>query len=138
MIADTAQRILIARGRDAADVAISTTFGRTSLKSFVVTTRQAEQEALSSGETPMTDNCSLSLSETYALKYWRCSPPRTGIASVRPAGRTRSTCKNRSSGASISRFAVAVSRFGFAVGTAAQLARDALLDQSRTVSAPYG
>jgi hypothetical protein len=53
VIADTAQRILIARGRDAADVAISTTFGRTSLKSFVVTTRQAEQEALSSGETPM-------------------------------------------------------------------------------------
>jgi hypothetical protein len=27
---------------------------------------------------------SLSLSETYALKYWWCSPPRTGIASVRP------------------------------------------------------
>src|SRR5215813_4522014 len=26
-----------------------------------------------------------SLSETYALKYWWCSPPRTGIASVRPA-----------------------------------------------------
>ncbi len=26
----------------------------------------------------------LSLSETYALKYWWCSPPRTGIASVRP------------------------------------------------------
>jgi hypothetical protein len=46
-------RILIARGRDAADVAISTTFGRTFLKSFVVTTRQVEQEALSSGETPM-------------------------------------------------------------------------------------
>jgi hypothetical protein len=31
--------------------------------------------------------------------------------------RTRSTCKDHSSGASISRFAVAVSRFGFAVGT---------------------
>jgi hypothetical protein len=30
---------------------------------------------------------------------------------------TRSTCKDRSSGASISRFAVAVSRFRFAVGT---------------------
>jgi transposase len=27
---------------------------------------------------------SLSLSETYALKYWWCSPPRTGIASGRP------------------------------------------------------
>jgi len=26
----------------------------------------------------------LSISETYALKYWWCSPPRTGIASVRP------------------------------------------------------
>src|SRR6266446_7141993 len=26
----------------------------------------------------------LSLSETYALKYWWCSPPRTGTASVRP------------------------------------------------------
>src|SRR5262249_14361826 len=26
----------------------------------------------------------LSLSETYALKYWWCSPPRTGIASGRP------------------------------------------------------
>ena len=26
----------------------------------------------------------LSLSETYALKYWWCSPPRTGIASVQP------------------------------------------------------
>jgi len=46
-------RILIARGRDAADVAISTTFGQTSLKSFVVTTREVEQDALSSGEAPM-------------------------------------------------------------------------------------
>jgi hypothetical protein len=36
--------ILIARGRDAADVAISTTFGQTSLKSFVVTTGEVEQE----------------------------------------------------------------------------------------------
>jgi len=26
----------------------------------------------------------LSLSETYALKYWWCSPPRTGIPNVRP------------------------------------------------------
>src|SRR5215467_7344955 len=26
----------------------------------------------------------LCLSETYALKYWWCSPPRTGIASGRP------------------------------------------------------
>jgi hypothetical protein len=26
----------------------------------------------------------LSLSETYALKYWWCSPPRTGTASVQP------------------------------------------------------
>jgi transglutaminase-like putative cysteine protease len=45
-------RILIARGRDAADVAISTTFGQTSLKSFVVTTREVEQDVLSSGEAP--------------------------------------------------------------------------------------
>src|SRR5246127_2013877 len=40
--------------------------------------------------------------------------PAAGISRSR---RTRSTCKDRSSGASISRFAVAVSRFGFAVGT---------------------
>ena len=45
-------RILIARGRDAADVAISTTFGQTSLKSFVVTTREVEQEARFLDETP--------------------------------------------------------------------------------------
>ena len=45
-------RILIARGRDAADVAISTTFGQTFLKSFVVTTREVEQEALFSDEAP--------------------------------------------------------------------------------------
>jgi transglutaminase-like putative cysteine protease len=36
-------RVLIARGRDAADVAISTTFGMTVLKSFSVTTQEAEQ-----------------------------------------------------------------------------------------------
>jgi acetyl-CoA acetyltransferase len=30
------------------------------------------------------DRAPLSLSETYALKYWWCNPPRTGIASVRP------------------------------------------------------
>jgi transglutaminase-like putative cysteine protease len=36
-------RVLIARGRDAADVAISTTFGTTVLKSFSVTTQEAEQ-----------------------------------------------------------------------------------------------
>jgi hypothetical protein len=40
--------------------------------------------------------------------------PRPGTGRLR---RTRSTCKDHSSGASISRFAVAVSRFGFAVGT---------------------
>ena len=39
-------RVLIARGRDAADVAISTTFGETSLKSFSVTTREVTQESL--------------------------------------------------------------------------------------------
>ena len=41
--------MLIARGRDAADVAISTTFGQTSLKSFVVTTREVEEERLLRG-----------------------------------------------------------------------------------------
>jgi hypothetical protein len=38
-------------------------------------------------------------------------------AGISRSGRTRSSCKDRSSGASISRFAVAVSRFEFAVGT---------------------
>ena len=33
-------RVLIARGRDAADVAISTTFGPATLKSFLVTTHE--------------------------------------------------------------------------------------------------
>src|SRR6266566_5877388 len=36
----------------------------------------------SARQTPAVE--ALSLSETYALKYWWCSPPRTGIASVRP------------------------------------------------------
>jgi transglutaminase-like putative cysteine protease len=36
-------RVLIARGRDAADVAISTTFGASVLKSFSVTTREDDQ-----------------------------------------------------------------------------------------------
>jgi transglutaminase-like putative cysteine protease len=36
-------RVLMARGRDAADVAISTTFGPNVLKSFNVTTRQVEE-----------------------------------------------------------------------------------------------
>jgi hypothetical protein len=34
--------VLIGRGRDAADVAISTTFGTNVLKSFSVTTREAD------------------------------------------------------------------------------------------------
>src|SRR5260370_13331038 len=42
--------------------------------------------------------------------------PAAGISGSR---RTRSSCKDRLSGASISRFAVAVSRFEFAVGTPA-------------------
>lgn len=46
-------RVLIARGRDAADVAISTTFGKTVLKSFTVTTREADQDIPSSIEAPM-------------------------------------------------------------------------------------
>ena len=33
-------RVLIARGRDAADVAISTTFGRNTLSSFAVVTEE--------------------------------------------------------------------------------------------------
>jgi transglutaminase-like putative cysteine protease len=37
-------RVLIARGRDAADVAISTAFGPNVLKSFRVTTREVDQE----------------------------------------------------------------------------------------------
>lgn len=45
-------RVLIARGRDAADVAISTTFGKTRLKSFIVTTREADQEIASLIEAP--------------------------------------------------------------------------------------
>jgi transglutaminase-like putative cysteine protease len=44
-------RVLIARGRDAADVAISTTFGKTELKSFSVITHEATRESLV--ETPM-------------------------------------------------------------------------------------
>jgi hypothetical protein len=44
-------------------------------------------------------------------------PTQSATGTVR-SGRTRSTCKDRSSGASISRFAIAVSGFGFAVGTA--------------------
>jgi hypothetical protein len=45
--------VLIARGRDAADAAISTTFGQTSLKPFIVTTREADEDALSEFATPM-------------------------------------------------------------------------------------
>jgi hypothetical protein len=45
--------VLIARGRDAADVAISTTFGQTSLKSFIVTTREVDEEAPSSFAVPL-------------------------------------------------------------------------------------
>jgi len=42
----------------------------------------------------------LCLSETYALKYWWCSPPRTGIASGRPTvwtarGTGASLCSDR-------------------------------------------
>jgi transglutaminase-like putative cysteine protease len=44
-------RVHIARGRDAADVAISTTFGKTSLTSFSVTTLEVTQESLR--EAPM-------------------------------------------------------------------------------------
>ncbi len=44
-------------------------------------------------------------------------PTQPAAGTVR-SRRTRSTCKDRSSAASISRSAVAVSRFEFAVGTA--------------------
>jgi hypothetical protein len=48
----------------------------------------------------MSDKPPLSLSETYALKYWWCSPPRTGIASGRPTvwtarGTGASLCSDR-------------------------------------------
>ena len=46
-------RVLIARGRDAADVAISTTFGQTSLQSFVVTTREVDADVLSEFAAPL-------------------------------------------------------------------------------------
>ena len=46
-------RILIARGRDAADVAITTTFGQTLLQSFVVTTREVDADVLSEFAAPM-------------------------------------------------------------------------------------
>src|SRR5262249_29477952 len=45
-------------------------------------------------------NYQVCLSETYALKYWWCSPPRTGIASGRPTvwtarGTGASLCSDR-------------------------------------------
>jgi hypothetical protein len=51
-------------------------------------------------KTPPPTWTGLSLSETYALKYWWCSPPRTGIASVRPTvwtarGTGASFCNDR-------------------------------------------
>jgi transglutaminase-like putative cysteine protease len=42
-------RVLIARGRDAADVAISTTFGSNVLKSFSVTTHEAGDPITAAG-----------------------------------------------------------------------------------------
>src|SRR5216683_5896202 len=51
----------------------------------------------------------LSLSETYALKYWWCSPPRTGIASVRPTVWTA-----RGIGASLCGDVLRASRFAIA------------------------
>src|ERR1017187_5567562 len=42
-------RVLIARGRDAADVAISTTFGPNVLKSFSVTTHQVDEPVKAAG-----------------------------------------------------------------------------------------
>jgi hypothetical protein len=41
--------VLIARGRDAADVAISTTFGPNVLKSFSVTTHQVDEPKTATG-----------------------------------------------------------------------------------------
>ena len=46
-------RVLIGRGRDAADVAISTTFGPNVLKSFSVTTRQADGPVAAADRQPM-------------------------------------------------------------------------------------
>jgi transglutaminase-like putative cysteine protease len=44
-------RIVVARGRDAADVAISTSFGAACLASFAVITEEVRESALSSAET---------------------------------------------------------------------------------------
>jgi transglutaminase-like putative cysteine protease len=46
-------RVLIGRGRDAADVAISTTFGTNVLKSFSVTTREADGRDVAGDQQPM-------------------------------------------------------------------------------------
>jgi transglutaminase-like putative cysteine protease len=46
-------RVLIGRGRDAADVAISTTFGMNVLKSFSVTTREVEGHTAVAEKQPM-------------------------------------------------------------------------------------
>jgi transglutaminase-like putative cysteine protease len=46
-------RVLIARGRDAADVAISTTFGTNVLKSFNVTTHEALENSGAAGPRTM-------------------------------------------------------------------------------------
>jgi hypothetical protein len=46
-------RVLIGRGRDAADVAISTTFGPNVLKSFTVTTREADGPVAVADQQPM-------------------------------------------------------------------------------------
>ena len=45
-------RVLMARGRDATDVAITTTFGQTLLKLFVVTTREVDADVLSEFAAP--------------------------------------------------------------------------------------
>ena len=81
----------------------------------------------------------LFMSETYALKYWWCSPPRTGIASVRThsldgAGFQGSPRPEQSDQSAPDQFAKiahrgedrpirrAVSRFGFAVGIPSSVA----------------
>jgi hypothetical protein len=54
--------------------------------------------------------------EVFGIHRMSRLPTQPAAGTVR-SRRTRSTCKGRSSAASISRFAVAVSRFEFAVGT---------------------
>jgi Transglutaminase-like superfamily len=83
-------RVLIARGRDAADVAISTTFGQTSLKSFVVTTREVDEDALSSFAAPlMVSTGQLSRVRPIQMGSVRAA---TAVCSLPPCGGALGSC----------------------------------------------